>query len=113
MASLCFPAGGRTGLSARPAEKADNGDRPRFASRRRRYKVTSAIGSFAGESGAPGRFILRGSMPPADENARCVRAKANDHRDGPWESAVEACTFGAGGLAQSGKPRWRPRSPRG
>lgn len=41
---------------------------------------------------------------PLEENARCVRVKANDQRDGLWKSTVAACTFPAGGLARSAKP---------
>jgi hypothetical protein len=32
-------------------------------------------------------------MPPSDENARCIRADANDQMDGPWKSAVKAWDF--------------------
>jgi len=35
-------------------------------------------------------FILRRSMPPGDEAARYVCAKANDQRDGQWKSTVKA-----------------------
>lgn len=43
-------------------------------------------------------------MPPKDENARFVCAEAKNQSNGPWESAVEACIFGTGGLAQIEKP---------
>lgn len=44
-------------------------------------------------TGAPVHIILRRPMPPSDENARCLRAKANDQWGGPWKSIVKAWAF--------------------
>jgi len=65
--------------------------------------VESEIGgSKVGGAGASSRANLRGSMPPDDENARCVRTTANDQRNGLRESIVKTWAFLHRRLSRSG-----------
>ena len=59
----------------------------------RRGNAAFASTACVPEASAWQQVFLRGTMPPGDENAPCLRATANDERDGPWESVIEAGTF--------------------